>query len=829
MHRPSSSSSDAGAAAGGSTSTARRPPARQRPTLTPGGPRKPTTKPTSPPQPARVVPSLPPAQVPQQAPTAQVQNSTDGQLDSRRQSGPPPYVDPVHKNNAQGATPQTPTVSEAPSSRPSTGVFSIREDSFVASPVQTTSPTHGLESHPEEAAESQKFPTVDDADATPQPEASASARVSASSIAPSVQSAVPSLHAEYRPRLSGQSAASRTTTPAPPPAALPPPPSLDFTSEPVAWKPLTLEAAQWTFSSEELQAIVSRAIRASAEPASIRLLSLQVLDHELTEETTRLEAERASTQAQYRFAMHRRTMLLQSLNALSYVSNTQPSATSTSASTSPSSASFPDAPSLPPTSDLAHRLSEITANLDRLALTLLRTTDQLAQLRSLQDVHASSALAVALRKLNASYARRTKDIQTLRERFDQLEAERDEAWRVAEELAREVDENVDDDDFEDLAEEEVVNGERAIVETATFKRASRIGIKLRIPGVGLRLRTSPSPNSATKPLLPSGSPSTSGLIDGEAPDDAVGPTSAPALADGESPEGLNGMSAATVPCQRRRAHSAASRVSAARTRSIRSSKANLRLPRNAHARSPSQYSAHSGRSRPASLSRADSVHSVSGTGLPGASRSPMDDSALPPSTGPGAPISSMIPEVPKMPDAAELARMESVKSGDRGHSPRMPPPLPPPIETSVQKSGSGSFLDFSTRPNSAVENSTRLKSSRQMSVSKRAASDDATAGLSAEGLGSGEQAQQSESGPAAEIQTTEQDKIATDEMTDTSDANIDGSTAEGAGEALLKSQLQCEEQYATADGYEKAARRSKAASEHIGEYGHGISPGELLR
>ncbi|THH01932.1 hypothetical protein EW145_g6828, partial [Phellinidium pouzarii] len=77
-----------------------------------------------------------------------------------------------------------------------------------------------------------------------------------------------------------------------------------------------------------------------------------------------------------------------------------------------------------------------------------------------------------------------------------------------------------------------------------------------------------------------------------------------------------------------------------------------------------------------------------------------------------------IPDVPRLPDAAALARMGSAKSvkspaGLHGMDERVPPlppppppPPPPPIETHPRISpmnGGGSFLDLATRPNSAVD------------------------------------------------------------------------------------------------------------------------------
>jgi hypothetical protein len=67
-----------------------------------------------------------------------------------------------------------------------------------------------------------------------------------------------------------------------------PPPKINFESVPILFKGLPLEAAQWTFSSAELQDIVSRAIRLSARESFIRVLSIETLDKEIVNENERL-------------------------------------------------------------------------------------------------------------------------------------------------------------------------------------------------------------------------------------------------------------------------------------------------------------------------------------------------------------------------------------------------------------------------------------------------------------------------------------------------------------------------------------------------------------
>ena len=98
--------------------------------------------------------------------------------------------------------------------------------------------------------------------------------------------------------------------------------------------------------------------------------------------------------------MHRRTMLLQSLIALS--------------------ASECDGPALV---NLTTQLANITCSCDRLMEEMLRISDQRSQVQRLQDVHDASALAMALRKLNGSYAKRTAELQKARSEVEALRAE----------------------------------------------------------------------------------------------------------------------------------------------------------------------------------------------------------------------------------------------------------------------------------------------------------------------------------------------------------------------------------------------------------------------
>ena len=205
------------------------------------------------------------------------------------------------------------------------------------------------------------------------------------------------------------------------PITLPTPTPVNFNIDPTAFKGHPLESAQWSFTSDQLREIVSRAIRDSAKEQFIRLLSLDGLDKEIPEELARLESLKFTTQAQHRFHFQRRMNLLQSLNALAYTTPVSPEHGANTLGL------------------LVQQLAEVTASMDRFTETLLKTSEHRSQLAQVQEKHLSSALAMALRKLNASYAKRTNDLKSARARIVALQTELEEAWKVAEGMAEEID------------------------------------------------------------------------------------------------------------------------------------------------------------------------------------------------------------------------------------------------------------------------------------------------------------------------------------------------------------------------------------------------------
>ncbi|KAJ3515608.1 hypothetical protein NLJ89_g1656 [Agrocybe chaxingu] len=191
-----------------------------------------------------------------------------------------------------------------------------------------------------------------------------------------------------------------------------------FQTPPPKWRGYTMEAAKWTFTSSQLQAIVSRAIKQSAEASSIRLLRLDVLDTEIPEEMRRLEAQRTDLKTRYKVLTRRRATLLDALTA--HMTGNEEDNSSYALR-------------------LLEEIREMVVTLDRLAEELHSLDGQLAHLESLTHIHTGSALAMALRKLNASFLKQVAENQVLRNQNQALEAERDEAWAQAEVVANEFD------------------------------------------------------------------------------------------------------------------------------------------------------------------------------------------------------------------------------------------------------------------------------------------------------------------------------------------------------------------------------------------------------
>lgn len=273
--------------------------------------------------------------------------------------------------------------------------------------------------------------------------------------------------------------------------------SIRFQTLPVRFRGYTIDMAKWNFTSEQLQGIVSRAIRHSSQASSIRLLSLDVLDHELPEELSRLETLAAELKTRYKLLARKRTALLGTLTGQS---------------------DHAGAGDYSPRHRTMEDLSETSTSLDQVVEELYLVTDQIQQLRSLVEVHSSSALAMALRKLNTSYAKKSAEAESLRARVAALEAERDEAWKQAEEVAHEFDdlqERVNETNGAQTPSSAKSPGpsrrsSRVLVARKTSLRASKAG--LRTSG-GRRSQRLSSSSSQRLSLVPSAARSTFSMDD----------------------------------------------------------------------------------------------------------------------------------------------------------------------------------------------------------------------------------------------------------------------------------------------------------------------------
>ncbi|KAF9233839.1 hypothetical protein BU15DRAFT_53382 [Melanogaster broomeanus] len=296
-----------------------------------------------------------------------------------------------------------------------------------------TSPGHDLSSHSREQSFSLSAPqpivstslvptpigtkaeAAVQAPSTPPPPPSPNPRVSPPAATPS----------ENPPCLPSQP--SVATFVAPPP--LPPPPVITFESVPIPWKGLPLEAAQWTFSSAELQEIVSKAIRLSAKESHVRLLSLQAVEVDIVKEAERIQTEQFATQAKWKFEVARRTMLMQALN---------------STVSALSSAGEGDIHNT--LGGLISQLATSIASCDSQLSSILHFSDQQSQISVVQNKHWASALGMALRKLKKAYERQAEELKRVQTRVHTLEDELEDAWREAEKMAGEFDDMEQEDE-----------------------------------------------------------------------------------------------------------------------------------------------------------------------------------------------------------------------------------------------------------------------------------------------------------------------------------------------------------------------------------------------
>ncbi|KAK7678057.1 hypothetical protein QCA50_018998 [Cerrena zonata] len=207
----------------------------------------------------------------------------------------------------------------------------------------------------------------------------------------------------------------RYTPSRPPPV---PQPSPKFQTSPIKFKGLTMEAAQWTFTQEELQELVRDAIKSSADPTAIRLVAADVINQKLPAEIQRLETLSAELRTEYTTSARRRNNCRTDLNAIASGEVSDPIVASR----------------------VVQEMSDVQDQLDRVSEELYTVMDQITQLKHLQDIHSQSALAMALRKLNTSLVKHMAENKNMKERMAALEVERDDAWEKAQEVAFQLEE-----------------------------------------------------------------------------------------------------------------------------------------------------------------------------------------------------------------------------------------------------------------------------------------------------------------------------------------------------------------------------------------------------
>lgn len=147
-----------------------------------------------------------------------------------------------------------------------------------------------------------------------------------------------------------------------------------------------------------------------------------MLHEQVPEEIHRLEALSADLRTSYKVSVRKRKMLLSTLKVMAEGGELAEQIASTR---------------------VLDEVAELSDSLDRISEELYHVSDQLTQLNHLRDVHSSSALAMALRKLNSSFIKHLAEKENLRQQVAALEHQRDDAWRYAQEAAQELDDFTD--------------------------------------------------------------------------------------------------------------------------------------------------------------------------------------------------------------------------------------------------------------------------------------------------------------------------------------------------------------------------------------------------
>ena len=180
--------------------------------------------------------------------------------------------------------------------------------------------------------------------------------------------------------------------------ATPSPESPSFNVPAMPYRGMTMDQAKWTFTSSQLQSIVSRAIKQSAEASSIRLLRLEVLDSEIPKELERLENRRTEIKVNYRSLTRYSETLYSKLNDQIAVGSSI-------------------------LRETLEELRDTTRQLNKLAEELHSVDQQHARIQNLVQTHYGSALSMALRKLNASFLKQLAQAQEFQGEISDLRDE----------------------------------------------------------------------------------------------------------------------------------------------------------------------------------------------------------------------------------------------------------------------------------------------------------------------------------------------------------------------------------------------------------------------
>ncbi|KIY68139.1 hypothetical protein CYLTODRAFT_490042 [Cylindrobasidium torrendii FP15055 ss-10] len=188
-----------------------------------------------------------------------------------------------------------------------------------------------------------------------------------------------------------------------------PSPALEFPTPPLPLRGYSLDAARLAFTPQQLEDIVANAIRWSADPSSVRLLQQEAVDVQIPLRLEALIERRAQLQHKYKLEVRRRTDLFdQILRGDAHVG--------------------------------IHELKVLCVSLDDMSAELHAVDEQVAQLNTLVHFHKSSALAIALQKVNHAFLDGFSRAQGLKKQVQALQADRDEAWYLAEAAARDLQE-----------------------------------------------------------------------------------------------------------------------------------------------------------------------------------------------------------------------------------------------------------------------------------------------------------------------------------------------------------------------------------------------------